>query len=323
MSCWSGGESGTTSILIALAALGLTGTLAAENSRAEPKDLDGRLRGHVWELAERIGERNAWKYRQLQEAASYIGAHLAAAGLEVSRHPYRIADQEFVNVVGERRGRDKPEEIVMIGAHYDSVRGSPGADDNASGVAGVLELARLSAQRTCPRTVRFVAFVNEEPPFFQTQQMGSRVYADECQRRGDRIVAMLSLEMLGYYSDEPGSQNYPFPLSWFYPDTANFIAVVGNRASRLLVRELVAGLKASSAIPVESIAAFEFIAGVDFSDHASFWRHGIPAAMITDTAFNRYAAYHTAEDMPEKLDYARMAQVVEGLAGWLFSEGSQ
>ncbi len=247
----------------------------------------------------------------------YIEAALAAAGLKISRHSYQIEGQEFVNLVGERKGMASPEDIVVIGAHYDSVVGSPGANDNASGVAGMLELARLSAQQTCPRTLRFTAFVNEEPPFFRTAQMGSQVYAKECKRRGERVVAMLSLEMLGYYSDEKGSQKYPFPLSFFYPDTANFIAIVGNLASRALVKELVAGFKASSPLPVESIATFEFVTGVDFSDHASFWKQGYRAVMVTDTAFNRYAFYHTDEDTPEKLDYTRMAQVVEGLKGWL------
>ncbi|MEA3275961.1 MAG: M28 family peptidase, partial [Pseudomonadota bacterium] len=192
--------------------------------------------------------------------------------------------------------------------------GSPGANDNGSGVAAVLELARLLAGRALARTVRFVAFVNEEPPFSYTPEMGSLVHARAARDRGDRIQAMLSLETIGHYSDRPGSQRYPYPLSLFYPDTADFIGFVGNLGSRQLVRSAVQSFRRHAFFPSEGAAVPAWVKGVGWSDHWSFWQAGYPAIMVTDTAFFRYAHYHSAGDTPEKIDYARTARVVEGLA---------
>ena len=213
-----------------------------------------------------------------------------------------------------RPGRQAPDEIVVIGAHYDSVFGSPGANDNGSGVAALLELARLFAARDTGRTVRFVAFVNEEPPFFRTSDMGSRQYARAARAKNEDIRAMLALETIGYYDDAPGSQRYPPFFSLFFPDRGNFIGMVSNFGSRALLKRAVAAFRAASDFPIEHVATFGWVPGVDWSDHASFWSEGYPAIMITDTALYRYPYYHSARDTPDKVDYARLARVTAALA---------
>jgi Zn-dependent M28 family amino/carboxypeptidase len=211
-------------------------------------------------------------------------------------------------------GGARASEIVLAGAHYDTVEGSPGADDNASGVAGLIEIARRLREARPQRTVKLVAFVNEEPPFFPCGQMGSGVYANAARRRGDDIRLMLSLEMLGCYRDEPGSQAYPPLLRWFYPERGNFIAFVSNLRSRRALAAFTRAFRAACDFPAERLAAPALVPGVSWSDQLSFWRAGYPALMVTDTAFYRYAHYHQPSDTPERLDYARMARVVEGLA---------
>jgi Zn-dependent M28 family amino/carboxypeptidase len=272
-----------------------------------------RLRRHVTVLATDIGERNVYRPAALRAAADYIRAEWAQQGHAVASQRYDVQGVESENLAIEVRGRASPGEILLIGAHYDSVRGSPGANDNASGVAALLEISRDFARFVPRRTVRFAAFVNEEPPFFTSQQMGSMVHAKAARQRDDDIRFMVSLEMLGFYSDRPGSQRYPPLLRFFYPDRANFLAMVANLDSRRELRELVRAFQAASDFPVESLAAFEWVPGVGWSDQFSFWRHGYRAAMVTDTAFYRYAHYHTALDTPDKVCYAPMARVVEGL----------
>jgi Zn-dependent M28 family amino/carboxypeptidase len=204
--------------------------------------------------------------------------------------------------------------MLIVGAHYDSVPGCPGANDNASGVAGLLEIARLLAVHKPARTVRFVAFVNEEPPFFRSDDMGSRVYARRCAERGEQIVGALVLETIGCYTDAPRSQHYPFPFNLFYPSTGDFIAFVGNVSSRDLVRRCVGSFRSHAAFPSEGGGVPGWITGVGWSDHWSFWREGYPALMVTDTAPFRYPHYHTPEDTLDKIDFERMARVVEGLS---------
>lgn len=281
---------------------------------AHERQIRDALSGHVATLAGGIGERNLWHPEALAAAAYYIERSFVELGYRPTAEPFRSRGQTVRNIVAEKRGGSDPEEIVLVGAHYDSVRGSPGANDNGSGVAALLVLARLLAERALPRTVRFVAFVNEEPPFSYSAEMGSVVHARAARARGDRIAAMLSLETIGYYSDEPRSQRYPFPLGWFYPDTANFIGFVGNLRSRQLVRGALAAFRRHSPFPAEGAAVPAHIAGVAWSDHWSFWQAGYRAIMVTDTAFYRYAHYHSAGDTPEKVDYARTARVVAGLA---------
>lgn len=217
------------------------------------------------------------------------------------------------NLIVEVPGARRPAEILVVGAHYDSVAGAPGANDNGSGVAAVLELARAAREWRPERTWRFALFVNEEPPFFQTGEMGSSVHARAAKARGEQIVAMYSLETIGFYSDAPGSQHYPFPFSWFYPDRGDFLAFVANLASRALLHQTIAAFRAAAQFPSEGVAAPAWIPGVDWSDQWSFWREGYPALMITDTAPFRYPHYHTPQDTPDKVDYDRLARVVRGL----------
>ena len=280
-----------------------------EQGRALERD----LRAHVDRLAGDIGERNLFHYEQLVMAAEYIRITLSRSGYEVRQQAYEVAGQVCENLEAELVGTDRRDEIVVLGAHYDSVRGSPGANDNATGVAALLALARTFSDRRPSRTLRFVAFVNEEPPFFQTPRMGSRVYARRSRQRDEKIVAMLSLETLGYYSDEPGSQSYPFPFSLVYPSTANFIAFVGNVKAGSLVRQMVGAYRRHAQFPSEGGALWGFIPGVGWSDHWAFWREGFPAIMVTDTALFRYAAYHSPRDTPEKVQYGRMARMLIGL----------
>ena len=275
--------------------------------------LAARLRAHVTTLAGDIGERNVFLPERLHAAADYIRDEWQIQGHRVSPQAYVTHGVDCRNLEVTLSGTTKPAEIVVVGAHYDSVQGSPGANDNASGVAALLEIGRALAQARLGRTVRLVAFVNEEPPFFYWNEMGSGVYAKAARRRGDDIRLMISLEMLGSYSDLPGSQRYPPLFKWFYPERANFIAFVSNLASRQVLKRTVEAFRRHSSFPAESLASFEFVPGVAWSDQLSFWRADYRALMVTDTAFYRYPYYHTAQDTPDKVDYERMAQVVEGL----------
>jgi len=265
-------------------------------------------------LAAGIGERNVWRPGALAAAAAYVRGEFEALGFEVGAQRYRAAETDCENLEVVLPGGAARGEIVLAGAHYDTVQGSPGADDNASGVAALLEIARALRGRRLVRTVKLVAFVNEEPPFFYWGEMGSKVYAREARRRGDDIRVMLSLEMLGWYDDTPGSQGYPPLLKLFYPARGDFIAFVSNLASRRALREAVAAFRAHSDFPAESLAAPALVPGVSWSDQLSFWRAGYPAVMVTDTAFYRNPHYHCASDTPERLRYPEMARVVEGLA---------
>jgi hypothetical protein len=293
---------------------GKTQTGPLPSLTANEERIRDRLSKHVWTLAGTIGERNLWRCQALSDAANYIEQTFVELGYRPRDESFESRGRAVRNIVAEKHGGDDPDAIILVGAHYDSVLGSPGANDNGSGVAALLELARLIAKRKLPRTVRFVAFVNEEPPFSYTAEMGSLVHAKAAQARGDRIQAMLSLETIGHYCDEPGSQRYPFPLRWFYPDTANFIGFVGNLSSRRLVRNALDAFRRHASFPAEGAAVPEQIPGVGWSDHWSFWQAGYRAIMVTDTAFYRYAHYHSEGDTPDKVDYERTARVVAALA---------
>ena len=273
-----------------------------------------RLRRHVQTLAQTIGERNVWRPDALHAAADYIRGAFAEAGCNVEPQVYETHGVHCENLEVTLPGSACRGEIIVAGAHYDSARGSPGADDNASGVASLIEIARALAPLSLRRTVKLVAFVNEESPFFFTHRMGSWVYASAARRRGDDIRLMLSLEMLGCYSDAPGSQAYPPLLRWFYPRRGDFIAFVSNLRSRHALGALVRAFRSHSDFPAERLASPAIVPGVAWSDQWSFWRAGYRAVMVTDTAFYRYAHYHAATDTPEKIDYARMARVTDGLA---------
>ncbi|MDY7001391.1 MAG: M28 family peptidase, partial [Thermodesulfobacteriota bacterium] len=236
-----------------------------------------------------------------------------ALGFEPKTQTYAIMGKPYQNLEVEIPGKAKAHEIVLIGAHYDSVPGSPGADDNASGIGSLLEIARLIQGKNFARTVRFAAFVNEEPPFFMTRDQGSRVYARRAKAQNDNITAMLCLESVAYYTDAKRSQRYPFPVNFFYPKTGNFIAFVGNIPSRGLVRACVAGFRKSASFPCEGAALPGLLPGISWSDHRSFWAEGYRAIMITDTVPYRNPHYHTSGDRPETLDFGRAARVTAGL----------
>ena len=286
-------------------------SIAAPLSSAEIK-LRDELIADVRILGAEIGERNMARYPQLNAAADFIENSFSRAGLHPRRDTYDLHGRACHNIEAEIRGARS--EILLIGAHYDSVFESPGANDNGSGVAAMLALARRFAQTPAQCTLRFVAFVNEEPPYFLTEQMGSFVYAGRCKARGDHISAMISLETIGYFSDAPHSQTYPVPgLGVFYPTVGNFIGFVANVHSRALLRRSIAFFRKHAGIPSEGAALPAFIPGVSWSDQWSFWQHGYPGIMVTDTAPFRYPHYHSASDTPDKLDYDRFALVVSGM----------
>jgi Zn-dependent M28 family amino/carboxypeptidase len=272
-----------------------------------------RMRRHVERLAGEIGERNIFRPAALAAAREYIAAEWGEQGYHVLLQWYETSGQPCTNLEVARTGSSRPEQILVVGAHYDSVRGSPGADDNASGVAALLEISRLFMAVVPSVAVRFVAFVNEEPPFFLSGEQGSMMYARSARARGDDIRLMLSLEMLGYYRAEPGSQRYPPLFRLFYPDRGDFLGFVSDFRSRRMMLRMARLFRAHSGFPLEHVATFRFVPGVAWSDHRSFWRYGYRALMVTDTAFYRNPHYHRAEDTPDKLVYPQLAHVTEGL----------
>jgi Zn-dependent M28 family amino/carboxypeptidase len=270
---------------------------AAQRATAE------RLRADVLALAK--------EPRSLPEtltpAAAFLERELLAAGLQPGRQPTPEGDNLEVEIGGRSR------EVVVIGAHYDSVDEAAGADDNASGSAALLELARRFAQAKPDRTLRFVFFAAEEPPNFKTERMGSWLYARRCHERGETIVAMLSLESIGYYDTRPHSQHYPAALAPFFPSTGDFIAFAGNTRSRALIRTCIGAFRRTTRFPSEGAAVPEVVQEIGWSDQWSFWQFGWPALMVTDTALFRNPHYHRASDRVETLDYERLARVVDGL----------
>lgn len=290
-------------------------------STAAQRALAARLQAHVRALAGTIGARNMYREGSMAAAVGYIAAQMREAGYEPERHAYeltgesgaRFAGRTAINLVAELPGTGRPEEIVVIGAHYDTVRGSPGADDNASGVAVLLELARAFQDRAQPRTLRFVAFANEELPFSRTEDMGSYAYAARCHRRGAAVTAMLALDGVGYFTSKPKSQHYPIAgIGLLYPERGNFIGFITRLADAPLLRHAIGAFR-PAAIPSEGAALPAVVPGVGWSDHWAFWQHGYDAFLVTDTLPFRYPYYHSPADTPARLDYVRMARVVEGL----------
>jgi Zn-dependent M28 family amino/carboxypeptidase len=253
---------------------------------------------------------------QLEQTALWIEAAFRKLGYGVRRQEYEAGGVKVRNIEATLKGKGGGA-ILVVGAHYDSVPGTPGANDNASGVAALLELARIFAGKPGNRTLRLVAFVNEEPPFFKTETMGSYRYAMEASGNKEKIAGMLSLETIGCYTEEKGSQHFPFPLGFFYPHRGDFLAFVGNFKSKAFLGRCVKGFRAATDLPAEGAAAPEVLPGIGWSDHWAFWKAGYPAFMVTDTAFYRYPHYHQPTDTPEKLDYDRMAKAVTGLEGML------
>jgi len=275
--------------------------------------LQARLMEHVHVLGGEIGERHLGRPQALQAASDYMRDVWTRQGWSVSAERFEVGGQAVANLTVEQRGSERPEEIVVIGAHYDTAPGTPGANDNGTGVALLLEISRAFKDARLPRTLRYVAFVNEEPPYFFSEHMGSRVHARGARRRGENIVAMVSLETLGYYTSEDGTQRYPFPFGFFYPRTGNFLAVVGNLRSRDLVVDFLKHFMAASDFPVEGAATFEWIPGINWSDHWSFWKEGYRALMLTDTAPFRYPHYHGAHDLPDQVVATEFARAAHGI----------
>lgn len=303
--------------------------------KTPPLDDDGQkltaqLQADIQRLAVDIGERNVTRRPEaLAAAASFLELQLRGMGYDVEKQRYEarlfasryqtapppgVADGHPVeNLVVERRGAKRPGEIVIVGAHYDSAEGTPGADDNASGVAAALALARAFSTRSPERTVRFVFFVNEEPPWFEGEHMGSEVYARSIRSRGDDVIAMLSLETMAYFTDEKDTQHYPFPFSLFYPSTGSFVGFVADTESKRLVHEVVRVFRTEGTVPSEGASVPASIEGIDWSDHGPFWRQGYRALMVTDTAPFRNPHYHEPTDTPATVDVDKLARTVLGL----------
>jgi hypothetical protein len=285
---------------------------AFEPATREEKNTATNLEKHVRMLAGKIGQRNSLS--TLKEAKDYITNTLSAYGYKVNEQDYSVDNNTFTNLEAEIKGTGSSAGILLVGAHYDSVSGSLGADDNGSGVATLLELARLNAGKSFPSTIRFVFFASEEPPCFASPNMGSYHYAERCFQRKENIKGILVMETLGYYTDRANTQSYPCSFVPGYPDRGNFIAFVGNMESRGLIEKCVGAFRKSCRFPSEGVAAPAWVTGVDWSDHYWFWKRNYPGMMITDTAPYRYPHYHTLQDTFDKLNYPCFARVVRGLA---------
>ncbi|MBF0338288.1 MAG: M28 family peptidase [Nitrospirae bacterium] len=277
-------------------------------------EIAGNVKEIVYFLAREIGSRSYRNMFALEATVRYISQRLSDYGYSVSYQTYKYRGNVYRNIIAELRGKESPETVVIIGAHYDTVYSTPGADDNASGIAGLLEVARVVATSGFSKTVRFVAFAFEEFPAFISDQMASYVYARSLRERNENVELMICLEMIGYFSDKADSQRFPLPFfKWFYPREGNFIVVVGDTKARRFVSRIKHAFRKGSELAVESITAPRWIPGITFSDHKSFWKCGYDAVMITDTAFYRNPNYHRRSDTPDTLCYGSMAEVVSGL----------
>ncbi len=272
------------------------------------------LERSVQRLAGEIGSRGYLQKQALDASIKYITTEFKSYGYDPFFQTYTVNGREYKNIWIEKKGTGLPDKVLVVGAHYDTVSGTPGADDNASGVAGLLELARILADEPMKKTVQFAAFTLEEPPFFRSRSMGSYVYAKGLKDAGTDVEGMICLESIGYFIDEPGSQQFPLPFfRLFYPDTGNFITFVGDIRSKGFLERAKESFVKGSDLPLESLSAFSIVPGVDLSDHRSFWKFGFKALMVTDTAFYRNPNYHGPADTADTLDYSRMAEVVMGL----------
>lgn len=277
-------------------------------------DVQDYLEGVVHKLSNEIGIRSYLHIDALQKTSDYIQSEFKRFGYKPYFQSYKYNGNEYHNIIAELKGQKQPEKILIVGAHYDTVSVTPGADDNASGVAGLLALAKLLSNKNYHKTLQLVAFTLEEPPAFTAGFMGSQIYAKALKQNKELVEGMICLEMIGYFTDAKNSQSYPLPLfKTIYPDRGNFIAFVSNLSSRGFLRQAEFYFKKGSSLPLETLSAPESVPGVDFSDHRSFWEMGYKAIMITDTAFYRNGRYHTPLDKPETLDYRRMTEVVVGL----------
>ena len=271
-----------------------------------------RLEAHVRMLSETLFPRDHTRPQNLDRVADYIRKEFESAHGVVSDQPYDVGEKTYRNVIA-LFGPDTKERIV-VGAHYDSAGARPGSDDNASGVAGLIELANILGNNTLPMRVELVAFTLEEPPYFNTEKMGSAVHARSLKQQGVEVRVMFSLEMIGCFSDAPDSQHFPTSIiKPFYPSRGNFITIISKFGQGGIVRSVKRAMRSASSLPVYSINAPRLVPGIDYSDHLNYWRAGYDALMISDTAFYRNNRYHTMQDTPDTLDYNRMAMVVQGV----------
>ncbi len=281
----------------------------------EEAALAASLKRHIATIAER--EHNVAHYDELEKVARYIEAALTSLGYAVGRQEFSADGKPVrnIDVTVEPARENADPEVIVVGAHYDSAPGSPGANDNASGAAAVIELARLlrDLDGSAGKRIRLALFVNEEPPYFRTEAMGSLNYARALAQRNERVVAMYSLETIGFYSSEPGSQVYPAPFGLIFPDRGDFVAFVGLLGSRALVRETMRSFRAHTGFPTIGGVAPGFVPGIGWSDHWAFAERGFQAVMITDTAPFRYPHYHRPSDTPDKVDAESLARVVKGI----------
>ena len=284
-----------------------------------PPALQTALRKHVHRLAVDFAPRVHTNLTQLNKASAYIESELRATSAKVTVQRYTVTGRNFQNLIAQF-GPDT-NDVIVVGAHYDVAGEQPGADDNASGVAGLIELAKALSNAKLKQRVELVAYTLEEPPYFRTANMGSAIHAKSLKANGKRVSLMLSLECIGYFSDEPNSQQLLTPLmKAVYPTTGNFIALVGNYAEGDLSRRVKRSMQQATSLPVYSINAPSILQGIDFSDHLSYWNEGFVGMMVTDTAFFRNEAYHTEDDTPDRLDYKRMAEVVVAVTKTVLAE---
>lgn len=299
-----------------------------------------RLKECVSYLSCEIGPRSYHDCKKLDLAAEYIAGRLGEYGYSVSDQLFPYRGKTYRNIIGKSPAADRTRETIVVGAHYDTVTGSPGADDNASAVAGLLEIARLMSQESLhPEAhaakdnasgwrhlpcIDFVAFGLEEPPVFRTHNMGSYHYARSLKKSGRKVRGMICLEMIGYFTDSPHSQKFPVPfMERKFPSRGNFVAAVGNLRSGQFTETIKQGFEKGTDIPIFSLNALSLVLGIDFSDHWSFYKFGYPAVMITDTAFYRNPNYHTPDDTHDTLDYQRMAKVVYGVKSALEDQSTR
>ena len=313
-----------TIIIAVILALASTGNIYADkesNSMIDSEQTEQQLRDHLRALTVAIGERSVYLPANLKKTADYIKKFYQDIGVGVQGHTYSYMDFLAENIVAEISSGGRAQRRFLVGAHYDSVAGTVGADDNASAIAVQLEVARyltkLIVEEKPDLSVKFVSFAMEEPPVYGTRHMGSRVYAKMARRQKEKIDGMICLEMVGYSCHEPGCQGYPFPLMFMnYPKQGNFIGIVNNFKSRQLARQMTAQFQNNQQLPVVRLTVplnGWILPAVRLSDHASFWDQGFKAVMVTDSAFFRNPHYHTAADTMDKLDYEFMAELVESL----------
>lgn len=310
-------------VAVVLAALAVWVTqpmVGAERFGPELTVAPALLEAHVRKLAEEFHPRGYEQPENLDRAAQYIKEQLTAFGHKPTEQTWSVGGNTYRNVVARVGPASKS--LVVVGAHYDTAGGEPGADDNASGVAALLEIARAFGRTPPPFTVELAAYSLEEPPFFRKPQMGSAHHADALKQEGIDVSGMFSLETMGYYQDTPGSQRFqPKFLEWLYSDVGNYIAIVGKVDQPSFVRLIKRAMRGASELPAYSANAPTALPGIDFSDHLHYWRHGWPAVMITDTAFNRNQNYHQPSDLPATLDYRRLALAAQGVYSAVYAVG--